>query len=81
MRGDHGEQSLRDRLRVEPGKPVDVAAWDARATPLAPGGKSATGDTLAFVPDPAGHPARVVTRIDGDAFAETWLTAVEAAAC
>jgi hypothetical protein len=33
---------LRKRLRVAPGEPVDLAALDARATPLAPGGKTAT---------------------------------------
>jgi PPK2 family polyphosphate:nucleotide phosphotransferase len=31
--------SLRDALRVRPGAPVDLDALDARATPLAPGGK------------------------------------------
>ena len=41
------KQSLRDRLRVEPGKPVDLAAWDPRATPLAPGGKTATRAAMA----------------------------------
>jgi PPK2 family polyphosphate:nucleotide phosphotransferase len=34
--------SLRERLRVAPGEPVDLAALDPRATPLAPGGKRAT---------------------------------------
>jgi PPK2 family polyphosphate:nucleotide phosphotransferase len=32
-------KSLRDALRVPPGDPVDLAALDARSTPLAPGGK------------------------------------------
>jgi PPK2 family polyphosphate:nucleotide phosphotransferase len=32
-------KSLRDVLRVSPGAPVDLAALDPRATPLAPGGK------------------------------------------
>jgi PPK2 family polyphosphate:nucleotide phosphotransferase len=36
------DQSLRDRLRVEPGRPVELGAWDTGATPLAPGGKTAT---------------------------------------
>ena len=40
-------QSLRDRLRVEPGRPVDLAARDPRATPLAPGGKTATRAAMA----------------------------------
>ncbi|HST63737.1 MAG TPA: PPK2 family polyphosphate kinase [Mycobacteriales bacterium] len=31
--------SLRDALRVAPGEPVDLDRLDARATPLAPGGK------------------------------------------
>ena len=38
--------SLRTRLRVVPGKPVDLAARDPRATPLAPGGKSATREAI-----------------------------------
>jgi PPK2 family polyphosphate:nucleotide phosphotransferase len=32
-------KSLRDALRVPPGQPVDLDELDARATPLAPGGK------------------------------------------
>jgi PPK2 family polyphosphate:nucleotide phosphotransferase len=32
-------KSLRDVLRVSPGAPIDLAALDPRATPLAPGGK------------------------------------------
>jgi PPK2 family polyphosphate:nucleotide phosphotransferase len=32
-------KSLRDALRVPPGEPVDLDELDARATPLAPGGK------------------------------------------
>jgi PPK2 family polyphosphate:nucleotide phosphotransferase len=47
-------KSLRDELRVPPGAPVDLDALDARATPLAPGGKKKTaaavtadGDQLA----------------------------------
>jgi inosine-uridine nucleoside N-ribohydrolase len=34
---------------------------------------------LRFAPDPAGHPVRVLVDVDGPAFTETWLTAVEAA--
>ncbi len=34
---------------------------------------------LRFAPDHGGRPARVVTDVDGDAFAEAWLAAVEAA--
>jgi inosine-uridine nucleoside N-ribohydrolase len=37
------------------------------------------GDVLSFRPGGDGRPARVVVGIDGDAFTETWLTAVEAA--
>ena len=33
---------LRKRVQVAPGEPVDLAALDPRATPQAPGGKSAT---------------------------------------
>jgi PPK2 family polyphosphate:nucleotide phosphotransferase len=47
-------KSLRDVLRVTPGQPVDLDELDARATPLAPGGKKRTtagmvaaGDSLA----------------------------------
>jgi PPK2 family polyphosphate:nucleotide phosphotransferase len=36
------KSSLRDALRVPPGVPVDLDALDARATPLAPGGKNKT---------------------------------------
>ncbi len=35
-------KSLRDALRVQPGRPVDLDELDARATPLAPGGKKKT---------------------------------------
>jgi PPK2 family polyphosphate:nucleotide phosphotransferase len=35
-------RSLRDALRVPPGEPVDLDELDARATPLAPGGKKKT---------------------------------------
>jgi inosine-uridine nucleoside N-ribohydrolase len=34
---------------------------------------------LRFAPDPAGHPVEVLVDVDGPAFTETWLTAVEAA--
>jgi PPK2 family polyphosphate:nucleotide phosphotransferase len=47
-------KSLRDVLRVTPGRPVDLDELDTRATPLAPGGKTKTtagtvavGDSLA----------------------------------
>ncbi len=36
------------------------------------------GGNLVFEPDPAGRPATVVTRVDAAAFAETWLSAIEA---
>ena len=35
------------------------------------------GDVLRFEPGDEGHPVRVVTEVDGDAFAEVWLSAVE----
>ena len=40
-------RSLRDALRVPPGDPVDLAAPDPRATPLAPGGKTKTAEAMA----------------------------------
>jgi Polyphosphate kinase 2 (PPK2) len=40
-------RSLRDALRVSPGDPVDLAALDPRATPLAPGGKNKTAAAMA----------------------------------
>jgi len=38
------------------------------------------GEVLRLQPAATGHPTTVVTRVDGDAFTETWLTAVRAAA-
>ena len=70
--------SLRDRLRIAPGEPVDLAALDPRATPLAPGGKSATkaameqqGGPLAALQEAlyaqatTGAPARVLVVLQG----------------
>ena len=70
--------SLRDRLRIAPGEPVDLAALDPRATPLAPGGKSATktameqqGAPLAALQEAlyaqatTGAPARVLVVLQG----------------
>lgn len=37
------------------------------------------GGVLRFVPDSDGRPVRVVTAVDGEAFAEDWLAAVEVA--
>jgi hypothetical protein len=34
---------------------------------------------LRFAPDPAGHPVRVLVGLDGPAFSQTWLSAVETA--
>jgi inosine-uridine nucleoside N-ribohydrolase len=62
--------------------PVAVAValgWPGatvRQMPLRP---MITGEVLRFQPDPEGRPTRVVVDLDGAAFAETWLTAVEAA--
>jgi inosine-uridine nucleoside N-ribohydrolase len=39
-----------------------------------------TDGLLRFRPDPDGRPARVVVDVDGEAFADRWLAAVEAAA-
>jgi purine nucleosidase len=38
------------------------------------------GGVLRFAPDPAGYPVKVLVDVDGPAFAETWLAAVEAVA-
>jgi hypothetical protein len=37
------------------------------------------GGVLRFETDKAGRPTRVVVRLDGEAFANVWITAVEAA--
>jgi inosine-uridine nucleoside N-ribohydrolase len=39
-----------------------------------------TNDVLSFHPNPSGRPIKVVLDVDGAAFRETWLSAVEAAA-
>jgi inosine-uridine nucleoside N-ribohydrolase len=39
-----------------------------------------TNDVLSFHPNPEGRPIKVVLDVDGAAFRETWLSAVEAAA-
>jgi PPK2 family polyphosphate:nucleotide phosphotransferase len=39
-------KSLRDALRVPPGEPVDLDELDARATPLAPGGKKKSAGAM-----------------------------------
>jgi PPK2 family polyphosphate:nucleotide phosphotransferase len=44
---DEREPALADLLRVPPGEPVDLAALDPRATPLAPGGKKETRAAMA----------------------------------
>jgi hypothetical protein len=62
--------------------PVAVAValgWPGakvRQMPLRP---VITSEVLRFQPDPEGRPTRAVVDLDGAAFAETWLTAVEAA--
>ena len=69
---------LRQRLRIPPGRPVDLATLDPAATPLAPGGKSATraateqqGGKLAarqealYAQATAGDPARVLIVLQG----------------
>ena len=48
-----------------------VTMEDRRLTPVMDGG------ALRLVDDPEGRPTRVVTGVDGDAFAERWLEAVE----
>ena len=40
---------------------------------------SAKDDVLSFQPNPEGRPIKAVLDVDGAAFRETWLSAVEAA--
>lgn len=74
--------------RAHGGLPDDLlnVQYDPAACAVAVGWPGATaggraaqpdhdGDVLRFVPDPAGHPARIVTRIDGEAFPETGMSA------
>lgn len=76
--------------RAHPGLPDDLLnnQYDPVACAIATGWAGATiedatlvptyeGEVLRFVRDPAGVPARVVTAVDGDAFAEHWLGTVE----
>jgi purine nucleosidase len=77
-----GVDVARRRLRVvtdgdgpgeDRGDADDSGAGDARGL----GGLS--GGVLLVLEDPAGAPVDVVTRVDGEAFVDWWLTSVEAA--
>ena len=86
------DQGMAALGRAHPALPDDLlnVHWDPATAAAALGWPGATIETMAlrpvrdgailrFAPDPAGRPTRVVTAVDGDAFAEVWLAAVEAA--
>lgn len=86
---DHGMSELG---RDHPALPDDLINfhWDPVACAVALGWPGATmrdirvqpvldGGVLRFQPDKAGRALHVVTDVDGEAFTDTWLTAVEAA--
>lgn len=86
---DHEMSSLG---RGHPGLPDDLINfhWDPVACAVALGWEGATvldvrlqpvlnADVLRFQPGETGRALRVVTNVDGEAFTDTWLTAVEAA--
>lgn len=89
----YGEDNQLGALgRAHPGLPDDLVNfhWDPVACAVAlawPGAvvqemslrPALSGDVLRFQPDQAGTPVRVLTHVDSDAFAETWIAAVEAA--
>jgi len=89
----HGTEHSMTRLgEAHPGLPDDLLnfQYDPVACAVAVGWAGAVveemrlrpvldGDVLRFEPDDDGLAIRVVVDIDGAAFAETWLTAVEAA--
>lgn len=89
----HAEENrMRELGAAYPGLPDDLLnfQYDPVAAAVAVGWPGATvvaerlrpvlaGDVLHFAPDPAGRPARVLTEVDGPAFAEAWIEAVEAA--
>lgn len=87
----HGEEYGMAALgRAHPGLPDDLLnnQYDPVACAVATGWPGAAvqdatlaptyeGEVLRFVRDPAGAPTRVVTAVDGGAFAEHWLSTVE----
>jgi purine nucleosidase len=56
-----------------------AAGWDGVRTEDLGLEPAYDGNTLRFVPHPAGRPVRVVTDADGETFAGVWLGAIEAA--
>lgn len=89
-RADDGD--MRRLGRNHDGLPNDLVNfhWDPVACAIALDWSGATfrnmrvqpvvdDGVLRFKPDQSGRPLRVVTAVDGDAFAETWLDAVERA--
>jgi inosine-uridine nucleoside N-ribohydrolase len=89
----HGEEyALSDLGRAHAGLPDDLLnfhhdplacavalGWDGVTTDVLGLSPVMKDDGLRFEPDDDGRPARVVTKVDGDAFSERWLTAIEAA--
>jgi len=86
------DQDLAALGRAHPALPDDLlnVHWDPVTAAAALGWPGATieamtlrpvrdGEILRFEPDPAGRPTRIVTAVDGDAFAGVWLAAMEAA--
>jgi inosine-uridine nucleoside N-ribohydrolase len=86
------EQGMADLGRAHGGLPDDLLNihWDPVACAVALDWPGVTvverclrpvleGETLRFQPDADGRLMRVVTAVDGAAFSETWLAAVEAA--
>lgn len=84
------EQGMAELGRAHAGLPDDLLNihWDPVACAVALGWPGATvaerrlrpvleGETLRFQPDDAGSLVRVVTAVDGAAFSEAWLAAVE----
>lgn len=85
------EQAMAELGRAQAGLPDDLLNihWDPVACAVALGWPGATvaerhlrpvleGETLRFQPDPEGRLTRAVTAVDGAAFGEAWLAAVEA---
>jgi purine nucleosidase len=86
------EHSMGDLGAAHEGLPDDLLnfQYDPAACAVALGWEGATleevrlrpcedGGALRFEPHPQGRPARVVTDVEPDGFAEAWLSAVEAA--
>jgi hypothetical protein len=57
-----------------------AAGWDGATVDEVAVRPAATGEALRLERDPRGAVRRIATDVDGEAFAETWLAAVERAA-